>query len=98
MGGAAASLRHYAIAVTPLASNSKKMERDQIANGQRKMTVATEPHIGNGAGVITVTNNMGNGVNTFSVTYVGGPATAQVRFVQSLVTSSLTQKTKTNSK
>ena len=82
MGGAAASLRHYAIAVTPLASNSKKMERVHIAHGHTKVSVAIEAHIGNGARIKTVANTMGNGVNTFSVTYVDGPATAQVRFVR----------------
>ena len=82
MGGAAASLRHYAIAVTPLASNSTKMERVHIAHGHTKVSVAIEAHIGNGARIKTVANTMGNGVNTFSVTYVDGPATAQVRFVR----------------
>ena len=46
------------------------------------MTVAIEPHIGNGGTLGTVANNMGNGDNTFSVTYVDGPAAAQVRFVR----------------
>ena len=82
MGGAAASLRHYAIAVTPLASNSKKMERVHIAHGHTKVSVAIEAHIGNGARIKTVANTMGNGVNTFSVTYVDGPAAAQVRLVR----------------
>ena len=82
MGGAAASLRHYAIAVTPVASNSKKMERVHIAHGHTKVSVAIEAHIGNGARIKTVANTMGNGVNTFSVTYVDGPAAAQVRFVR----------------
>ena len=82
MGGAAASLRHYAIAVTPLASNSKKMERVHIAHGHTKISVAIEAHIGNGARIMTVANNMGDGVNTFSVTQVDGPAAAQVRLVR----------------
>ena len=81
MGGAAAPLRH-SIAVTPLASNSTKMERVHIAHGHTKVSVAMEAHIGNGARIKTVANNMGNGVNTFSVTYVDGPATAQVRCVR----------------
>ena len=74
--------RHYAIAVTPLASNSTKMERVHIAHGHTKVSVAIEAHIGNRARIKTVANNMGNGVNTFPVTYVDGPATAQVRFVR----------------
>ena len=82
MGSATASLRHYAIAVTPLASNSKKMERVHIAHGHTKVSVAIEAHIGNGARIKTVANTMGNGVNTFSVTYVDAPAAAQVRFVR----------------
>ncbi len=53
-----------------------------IGNGHPKVSVAIEAHIGNGARIKTVANTMGNGVNTFSVTYVDGPATAQVRFVR----------------
>ena len=74
--------RHYAIAVTPLASNSTKMERVHIAHGHTKVSVAIETHIGNGVRIMTVANTMGNGVHTFSVTYVDWPAAAQVRFVR----------------
>ena len=70
------------MAFTRLTSNSKKLERDHIGNGHNKMTVAIEPHIGNGCTLETVANNMGNGVNTFSVTHVDGPAAAQVRLVR----------------
>ena len=70
------------MAFTRLASNSKKMERVHIGNGHPKVSVAIEAHIGNGARIKTVANTMGNGVNTFSVTYVDGPAAAQVRFVR----------------
>ena len=69
------------MAFTRLASNSK-MERVHIGNGHPKVSVAIEAHIGNGARIKTVANTMGNGVNTFSVTYVDGPAAAQVRFVR----------------
>ena len=72
------------MAFSRLASNSKKMERDHIANGHRKMTVAIEPHIRNGAEVITVANNMGNGVNTFSVTYLDGKARFSADYLMSL--------------
>ena len=64
------------MAFTRLASNSKKLERDHIGNGHIEMTVTIEPHIGNGGALGTVANNMGNGDNTFSVTYVDGPAVA----------------------
>lgn len=69
------------MAFTPLASNSKKLERHHIGNGHIEMTVTVEPRIGNGGALATVANNMGNGVYTFSVTFVDGPAAAQVRFV-----------------
>jgi hypothetical protein len=69
------------MAFTRLASNSK-MERVHIGNRHPKVSVAIEAHIGNGARIKTVANTMGSGVNTFSVTYVDGPATAQVRFVR----------------
>ena len=53
-----------------------------IGNGHPKVSVAMEAHIGNGARIKTVANTMGNGINTLSVTYVDGPAAAQVRFVR----------------
>ena len=70
-------LRHYAIAVTRLASNSKKMERVHIAHGHPKSSVAIEAYIGNGAKIMTVANTMGNGNKNLSVTNVDGPAAAQ---------------------
>ena len=69
------------MAFTRLALNSK-MERVHIGNGHPKLSVAIEAHIGNGARIKIVANTMGNGVNTFSVTNVDGPAAAQVRFVR----------------